>query len=549
MNWKRYSLFGLLVVPVLFIIVATLHKEARGPNWLGSNYDPEYAYLITSLSLSHGGPVNYLDHPGITIRYLGAPIIRLLNPFKPTDESFIINELHFSNYVAEVLRYPEFYLDAIILFFLGLNTILLVVVGISAYRWTQNIWLAALLQTSPFIASSTIISYTTAKVSPESILLFTMLVFILLLIIMLQDKDAKKHFWFALGFAAIIAFGMATKFTFLPIAIVPLFIIGKYRYKLLYILSIPLFFYIFTEHIIGDYKAFFEMIINGIYLPSGGGNGLFDWRYLLDFTKMVVLDFRYQLIIVAIIVLSYLVVFISRSKEQKKLLWRSIEFRYAIGVVLAFIITVVLVSKRPNYSYFIPTLLLMVPLLVIYLHYVNQQIGHLRKVYKFFYPSCLLLVVILFNQNLHEIKKFLQAIDLDKKEQLALYNTVETQYRKYKPVFFFRSSHPLAALSFGYGFSRQNYDAILRTIYIGEFNFDPAIGFHHWRDPVDLNGIYDFHNGRVIFFSTPFSEEFIQQIAEQYQLQLIDVYNGQGQTIYQLERMINDNNDPNGPKT
>lgn len=512
---KKLAQLSLLLIPIIFIVVSSLHREARGPFWLGSNYDPEYAYLINGLSLAHDGPVSHLDHPGISTKYLVAFAVRLFNPYAASDPNFI----------AEVLQYPDFYLTATELGSTIIITLLLLTLGVVAYRWTKSVWLSALLQTTPFI-SEVIPTYATARVSPEAMLVITMLLFTLLVVVMIRDQDQRKNFWYALGFAAIVAFGMITKFTFFPVAIIPVLLLIKVKYKLYYLLAIPIFFYLFSHSIIHDYSQFYDWIINRVYLGSRDtttSSSLPDWQTLLDFTQAYVLNFRY---LVATIGMSILILVVKHRAAS----WHSIEVRYATGVVIVHLISCILISQRPNNSYFIPALMLVVPLVFIGIQSIRQHsVGRVMAI------SSVVLVIIAVYETTTGMVNVLATAESDKQDQLAVYRTVESDYGDYGRVFFFRSSHPVAAVSFGYDFSGQNYDAILRSLYSREYNYG-ALEFNHWHDVTDLNILYDRHHGKLIFVSTPLTEEFKQSIVTQYQLTLTDVYYGQIETIYTLER-------------
>ena len=70
---KKVHLFVLLILPAALVFTAAVLNYARGPYWISYNSDPEYLYLLSSLSLAESKQVETTKNPGTTIQYWERP--------------------------------------------------------------------------------------------------------------------------------------------------------------------------------------------------------------------------------------------------------------------------------------------------------------------------------------------------------------------------------------------------------------------------------------------------------------------------------------------
>ena len=84
------KLYVASIVPIIFLLVSLLMRHNAGPFWLWSNLDPDYAYLFDSLNMVNGKWPHEMAHPGITVDFIGAIIIRIIHPITSLQE---INQL------------------------------------------------------------------------------------------------------------------------------------------------------------------------------------------------------------------------------------------------------------------------------------------------------------------------------------------------------------------------------------------------------------------------------------------------------------------------
>ena len=193
-----------------------------GPFWLWSNLDPDYWYLTDSLNMINGEWPKHIWHPGTTVQWIGALIIKISHPFSsPDDLKFM------------VLRNPEHYLSIIGFFFIALNTAALILVGTIGYVVFRDLNAALLIQMGPFL--SKLIFKWTLHVSPEPLLVTTVIALATITVLALRDGQLEKHGTrYAMAFAIIAGFGMVTKITSAGIYLMPIVLLWNIRNVALY---------------------------------------------------------------------------------------------------------------------------------------------------------------------------------------------------------------------------------------------------------------------------------------------------------------------------
>src|SRR5579863_8286761 len=154
----------LAAIPVVLFAASLICTHARGPFYLRNNFDPEYIYLLNSLSVLNLHAPAHTDHPGTTLQLLGAVILwvqwlgrSLFLHGQPLNES--------------VLSHPEEYLRGINLVLNGLIGGALYWSAWVVYRLSNSLAAAMLLQATVLIYLQTFLAIT--GVSPEPLLVAT----------------------------------------------------------------------------------------------------------------------------------------------------------------------------------------------------------------------------------------------------------------------------------------------------------------------------------------------------------------------------------------
>ena len=223
--------FVLFVIPALLLYLGFSYVAKMQCHYYNS-IDPEYLYLFNGLNLAQLKlTLGHIDHPGTPLQWLVAIVIRICHFFN-SDQPL----------VEDVLKNPEFYLIAVDHVIIFLNSIAVFITGIVILNFSENILLGLLFQLSPFVSIVTM--QTLYRVMPESMLIFTTLLTVVLIFCYTTRKEnISSSDFYLFAFSAICAWGIAIKLTFIPIAIIPLVMLKK---KLRFILITVLLFFLFA---------------------------------------------------------------------------------------------------------------------------------------------------------------------------------------------------------------------------------------------------------------------------------------------------------------
>lgn len=497
----------LLLLPSLLTITALSLRNSRGPYWLCSNLDPEYQYLFNFLNLSRFKSVGNYEHPGATVQFLGAITLRFVYH---TDTSS--ND----NLQTDVLKRPEHYLRATNNIMILLNSLLLLIVGVIAYKYTGNIWLATLLQLSPFL-STTILEYGLMRVSPEPLLLFSSLLFALIVPIMINRESKHNYRHYMMFFAIASGFGLATKMTFIPMIIIPLLMLPTLRIKMFYLLGTVLSFICFTPQLIPKYKEIFKYLF-GILTHTGyygfGKTGLIDpdiytsniWTLLNDHREFSII----LLISVCIIIMNIIV------PSMRKTALDNTSFRLLFALTTAQMMALLMIAKHPNSRYLLPELALLGSNLFIIGNYFMQIKGKISINLKrlTILIALILAVIVVLNTGIQHVNLFHET-EMMKKDSLEIYQKVQNDYKDHTKVYFFSASSPLYALGFGHGFIGRIYSAELEEIYNRVYFYNIwGKWFHTWKGMIPEREIADKYDNGIVFQGSVILPTYLEEQLE-----------------------------------
>lgn len=234
MTFKRLRRFVVTLPLPLAVLWAGLDfLDARGPFWLGTNSDPSYVYLLNSLRLIEGHAPTHLDHPGVTVHTLGAVIIRgahavAARPLPLPDD---------------VLREPEWYAHVIARTFLCFYAATLVLVGALILRATGRLALMWMVQAAPLLSPSCFFELTDVK--PEPLLyMIAALLTATLCGALLRQPVRQGALVLLLGI--LTGAGVATKFTAVSLAAIPLICLVGFRERKVWAATALASFLVFT---------------------------------------------------------------------------------------------------------------------------------------------------------------------------------------------------------------------------------------------------------------------------------------------------------------
>jgi len=548
---KKSYVFILLILPVTLVLTAMILKYARGPYYICSDTEQDYIYLISSLAMAEAKPVLYTDHPGTTLQILGAATLKIAHALDFSEKDSL---------ESAVLKNPEFYLTVINAVLISLNAILLFMIGLATYNLTKNIGLGLLLQFSPFF-SSIPLRWGLNQVSCEPLLLFAGLLFMLILAKMaVSENISKSAHWYMMALAFVSGFGLATKVTFIPLLIIPLFALPKLRYKIGFLLLTGLSAVLWTWPITSQYGRVFQRL--GLILTHTGWYGV-GTAGIIDSTSL-----QHNLINIlsgflgdpfALLFFFFTVCIILGahwSSAARKIAWQDTSFRILVAVLIVQLCTLLIIAKQSAERYALPALCLsgfLLFLIFIYLQRRNYFGRFDTKKVTFF-----IIVFLIFSSvwRAIDIKDLFRDYLQIKQESLSTYWKAANEYKNYLIISSYMTPSPVAALCYGNYmashkylndiemrrniFSKGLYSESLQKIYGEAYFYNGLSGkFYTWTESFMIEDmIFKNHINKIIFHCSPFAirkNNNLLQCGTGSVLHLRDVLNGVYDTIYILE--------------
>lgn len=472
MNSKlKYSL--LFVLPVILFITAHILKVVQGPYYLNF-YDPSYVYLINSLNLAQlsGYGVGHFDHPGTTVQVLGAVAVKLFY-FLGNNNQDIVND---------VLSRPEAYLFFMNKFFVLLNCTALFFLGYFTLKVTDNFLLAILIQLSPF--TSTEIFYGLIIVTPENLLIFCSLFFIASLIyyIFRLKNENPVPIQLILTWGIICGAGLVTKLNFIPVLLIPFFLIRGLKGKF-YFLTFTLitFLILFSPALynISNFLSWIEkLFINNGRYGNGEATIINESTFLsnikLIFTKDKLYSFAYFLCLVTLITGWY-------SKRRKSGIVISAELlkrsRLLLLIFISMNLQILLVAKHYSQYYMIPSFMLVSLILLlsalIYADYFKSITFGIKM-----NQMITLLIILVSSFSLYKIIYSYYEGEGQRIEAERIVNIVNGEYSDDLVISGFGSANPDCALSFAVQYAagqRAFYNKILNEKLHSHIFYNPWV--------------------------------------------------------------------------
>ncbi len=342
--WKYLIL---LVLPAVLLFSVLKLREEWGAYYFTHNADPAYLYLINSLNVATLCPVQHVDNPGTTVQLLGGAVLRVLAFFQETKDL-----------EADVFLRPEYYLTNINRTLFAINLIGMVAIGFAAWHWTKSVTVGILLQCAPFVSYQMIKAM--LMVSPEPVSVTAALLFMLLIMWASVRNAHEEHpGLFALLSAMIVSFSLATKFTFIVFALMPLMILKGWKWRIAYVVMVVFFFHILIIPAFTHYDFFLHWI-KILFLHTDnygqGATGIVNpGSFAANMLKIAALEHTYFFILA--FASGLLILIFTKNVLREIRAERSV--RLLIALVTASVIHAALVAKHYNPRYMIPALMLM----------------------------------------------------------------------------------------------------------------------------------------------------------------------------------------------
>lgn len=519
---KTLKKYGILIIPILFFWFGARIELAKFGN------DPNYVYLVNAAGLCTGHGVGYIDHPGTTVMQVGAATIAVKHLLgNPENESLL----------QHVFRDPLAFILAIRSVFLVLNTLVLLLLGWVAFRKTNRLWPALLLQVATLITTNSL-DHVWTKISPAPLLFFITCLFVISVLLFYADEN--KHRWkYVVIFSLIAGAGIVTKATFLPVAVAPFFILPTLKRKIAYGLGIIPSFVLFSIPIIPEYKNMYYWF-RGLSSHSGiyghGEKGFIDWNTYFPNIRDILTNnpvFSLVVIIGGILILAS---WLNHFRSKKPL---SESVKILTGLVAASAAGILLVAKHYHSNhYLIPELLLTgINLFFILEVLAEKNIPQLLKQNAGPVLVFLLIVLVAWKQP-PRIRYINDGYKRTNTELDSVFSMIQEKYPDYTRIYYYPISVNLfSALNFGNVYSKQKMLPDLRAMYGDVYFLNTVTGtFQNWTNDVAADDIIEKNGTKILLVSGPRDENEVNQLAEKgFPLQKI--YKGRLQAVYLLDTL------------
>jgi len=530
----------LLAIHVYFFITVDHQKY-------GINTDPDYAYLLSAIDISRLGKSKMVLHPGTTYQLLAHLVMRCAY--------YLHGDSAADDFPTSVIKYPTFYLNALQGAFSALNIILVFIIGVLTYSFTQKVLAGLFFQFTPFL-SPQIVIFGFRKVTTDTLLVFISLIMMILLLKRLQagkfGRDRKEIYIFSVLFGIVVGFGLATKITFLPLAVLPFFIIPGFLPAVLYIAAAVMAVIVFTIPIIPQYPTFFKFLYlisthRGIY--GHGDKSILD---IDDYSLGLFLVIKENIPFIIIFLVSIAVLVLVYSRRRLKKIpgtpARDIRSRLLLGVMAVQIIGILFVARHFKSKYLIPELCL--GTLALYLVYLQREQFYrgaklpapaapmVKKRFTWRGAVCIFLGVFSFLHTLQGISDFQRSRSEKLEEAMRIEKKLNGEFKDYCVVYYYNASSVIFGLEFGDQWTPL-YGDLLNRVY-GEKYFYNNKGHYifSWgrgkKKRIPLEKLKTRCNNKVLFFGTPFPELYRKVAIPMPQYPLTDVFGGKYVTIYTL---------------
>lgn len=344
---NKYKTLALLIVPFLLAVVDFFFLKAAFPLHSGSpgyDQDPAYAYLFNGLLILEGYPPYHIDHPGTPLQLLFAVTIFIRWGLTRVFGDSVLD------IVDSVVNNPEAYLHDMAVVLLVLNLVALTIFGRRIARSTGKIYLGMLCQLS--LLSFTIMAPKATYPAPEALLIFCSLILLgQLAPRIFAGTASSKTDPIVSGklVGAAIALSLATKITFLPMALLLVLVPKGIERRAAFIASVLMFLLLTAPALpnIGRFLIWVTGLISNSGIHGGGEGGVVDITKIPGNLYNLFLWFPLFVTALTLAAISVTKLIITKS---------SLCVQGPIVLILVSVIQTLLVLKHPGAHYMVAVL-------------------------------------------------------------------------------------------------------------------------------------------------------------------------------------------------
>lgn len=518
----KYIRFSVLVLPLLFLWIGLNFNLAKFGN------DPNYVYLVNALAICDGKSVGYIDHPGTTVIQIGAATIAVQHLISnPENESLVQHVLKDSHAFVVGIRNVLLFLNAIGLFLLGWLAI----------KKTGSVWIAILLQAFTLITTNTL-DHAWTKISPEPFLFFLTSIYVIVILYFYAEKNINN--WkYVLIFALLSGAGLATKATFLPVAVFPFVVLPTLKKKFVYLAGIIPSFVLFTIPIIPEYKNMYFWFRNlsshsGIY--GHGEKGFIDLNtYFPNILKIIENNFIFATVffIVVLIVLPALFHFFKNKRPMSR------EALILTGLVISSALGVLMVAKHYHANHYLIPELQLTGISAFFILKIALKAKLPEKAKKLVFPAVTVTLILFLAWKQPPVIKYIDEGYRITNEEMETTNAIlENDYPGYNRIYYYPNSlNPYSALNFGDVYCKRQFLPQIKELFNNVFfyhSFEKRI--KNWNAEIKPAELVELYGNKILLTGGPHNEQEAAEISRNG-FPLKNIYKGRIQTIYVLDTL------------
>ena len=361
MKKNRLSPF-LFIIPLFILVWGFFNLYFFDPFYAHAP-DPEYPYLINGLNVAllEFSRIGHFDHPGTPFQVYCGLVIRITHFFAGKE-----------SIIQDVFNRPEYYLSAISFSLFFLQALLCFFIAWIGKKREITIWKLIVLQSGVLLCITMLSVF--GRVIPERWIVVVSFLFIInYLLYGYKDKAPLK---FAIWSGVIMGMGMATKFNFLPIILIPFFVINSNKNRIIYAFSGVASFVFFLLPIIKKFGYYRDFIVgiathDGIY--GGGEKRMFNPESVkTGISQIFSVSPTLALLIFTIVIALFLAFFYRKKHETNP------QILFFAGILIIIFMQIIMVAKHFKFYYMLP-LITMYPFVLFILDGFFQKIGSCKK--------------------------------------------------------------------------------------------------------------------------------------------------------------------------
>ncbi|MCF8379059.1 MAG: hypothetical protein K9H49_05740 [Bacteroidales bacterium] len=497
----RRSIFSkeifVFVIPIILLIVLCYNVNESKQATL-STVDPEYIHLISSIKMANGHfYLQSIENPATSLYLFGAITVKL---------SFLITGKE-KTLTDDFILDPEKYIFSLRYALILFTFFSLIIAGMLIYKYSGKLVAVFFLQLAPFVSTSLLLS--ASLICPENLLIPITIWYISLLFLLTGKFTTEVRL--IVMFALVVSLGLATKLTFFPLFLPPLFLFSKNKYRFYYLaLSFGLIL-LFAFPVVLQYDRFFNWV-NGLIFHSGhygsGDSNIIDVNiFWNNFRKIISTEVLFSITWI-VLFLHLLYSFFSGHIRNRKYL-------FFLIIWIAVTLQIALSSKHFAIRYLTPSFIL-----------TNYVIYELGMFYKSAFKSYLNLVyavilLLIMGSGMGKLYGYNNKYKTFRNSRMGAHNFIKENLEG-KPLLiipnYFGSSTEQYSLYFSANWTgryRQQYFKRLNSKFPGTyFHFPQRRIYMLWDNTTTLFNILKAHNELYLCASLYDSSSMDELLAE-----------------------------------